>query len=216
MRLRPVAVVTTLVLGSLIIPSAATAAQMTAREAPSVRGPLRLAIKNCRARRVRFEGSVVGVTRSCIRMYRLRGGRENDAARDYGAIWLQVTVNPRAGWCVRAVKSDIGVPSGTTLHARRPRSRAADSRRGARTKLVVDARGRAPIPGVIRQNYTLFPRSLRAFRTSEANAWRTVWRGSTGSTVGLPSGIEVSWREGRPPERVNSNIGYELQRRAAC
>jgi hypothetical protein len=216
MRLRRVGVVTSLVLGSLIVGSPAGAAQMTARERPSVQGPLRVAVKHCQARRVRFEDRVVGVTRSCIRFYRLRASRENDAARDYGALWLQATVNPREGWCVRAVKSDISVPSGARLHARRPNPVATESGRRARTRLVVDARDQAPTPGVIRQDYTLFPRGVRAFRISEGDAWRTAWRGSKGAVVGLPSGIEVSWRAGHPPARVESNLGYELQRRSSC
>ena len=210
-------IATSLLLAGLVaVPAPALAAQMRARDRPVVRGPLRQETRHCKARDVRFDGRVVAVARSCIRLYRLRPRVENDRARDYGAVWLQVTLDPRRRWCTEVVRSDIDVPLGSRMHARAPRSRFTERRRRVRTRLVVDARRTADRRGVIHQGYALLPRALRSFRRSEGRVWRALWRGSTEATVAIASGIEVSWPAGEPPDRVSSNLSYRLQRKASC
>ena len=213
---RPLVVTSLLLSGLLAAPSTALAAQMTARDRPVVRGPLRQEIRRCRSREVRFEGRVIAEARSCIRLYRLRPGVDNHSARDYGAVWLQATLDPRRRWCAEKVRSDVDVPDGTRMHNRAPRSRFTDRRRRVRTRLVVDARGRADRRGVIRQGYALLPRALRTSTRSDGRLWRAVWRGSTDATVAIATGIEISWPAGEPPDRVSSNLAYRLQRKASC
>jgi hypothetical protein len=216
MKGRRLLATSSLLLGLLVPSSAAEAAQTDASEPPTVRGPLRQELKRCRANRVRFEGRIVGRVRSCIRLYTLRPAAETDAARDYGAIWLQTTVAPRGRWCAKVVRSDIDVPEGTKMHAHAPPTRFVDHRVRVRTRLVVDARDQATTPGTIRQGYALIPRALRTYRQDNGGTWRAAWRGSTRSKVATASGIEISWEAGAPPDRVTSDLSYSLRRQESC
>ena len=202
---------------ALMAPSApAEAAQTEAWDRPTVRGPLRQELRNCRARSVRFEDRVVARVRSCIRLYSLRPSAESDVARDYGAVWLQTTVAPRGNWCAKLMRSDIEVPQGTTMHAHAPTSRFTDHRKRVRTRLVIDARQQAASAGAISQGFALIPRALRTSTQDDRHTWRATWRGSTGNKVASASGIEISWDAGAPPERVASNLSYTLRRQPSC
>jgi hypothetical protein len=216
MRGRRLLATSSLLLGLMAPSTPAEAAQTEAWDRPTVRGPLRQELRNCRARSVRFEGRVVASVRSCIRLYSLRPSRESDAARDYGGVWLQTTVAPRGNWCAKLVRSDIEVPQGAKMHARAPASRLTDHRERVRTRLVIDARQQAATAGRISQGFALIPRALRTSTRDDRHTWRTTWRGSTGNKVASASGIEISWVAGAPPGRVASNVGYTLRRQASC
>ncbi len=206
-----------LVMG-LSVPAAPASAQIDAEDRPIVRGPLVQQLKQCKRKRVRVDGNLVAVAESCIRFLSFAPEKEGDAARDYGAIWLQTTLDSRRKWCTTKIKGDIFVPRGARLHARAPRALFAAQRRSVRTKLKVDAAGHATgRAGVVRRVFSLLPRRLRGRRAADGTVWRAAWRGSTKAKVAAASGIEVSWATADgPPAAVSSSLRYTLLKKGVC
>jgi hypothetical protein len=206
-----------LLLPAALILAAASPAlgQLDARRRPRVSGPLELQVTRCKRRPVRVREGVAASARACIRFYRFTA--ENDPARDYGAIWLQVNVNARRRWCVATILADIPLPDGARMHARAPRSRRAARRRSVRTRLVVDAAGHARRRvGVIRRRYDLLAGRLRT-RSLAGDVWRARWRGSSRRLFAVATGVEISWAEAREaPGRVSSRLRYEIHYRRRC
>ncbi|CAN5653431.1 hypothetical protein BH24ACT26_BH24ACT26_20950 [soil metagenome] len=206
-----------LLLGLLAPAAPASAQQMDARDRPRVTGPLTQRAKDCERKKERFRGHVIAVARSCVRFYALRSSDETNLARDYGAVWLQTTVDSRGAWCTTSVKSDIDVPAGTVRHGRAPQAFRTDGRRPVETRLRVDAQGHAAENGVLAKRFTLIRRSLTGDLRGNGSVWRAVWRGSSKSAVASASGIEVSWPSAdRPPSPVTSSLRYQLQKKGTC
>lgn len=195
----------------------AHARQLVARDAPEVSGPLRLASKDCARKTKTFEGDTVAVGKFCLRFYSFNPAREGNARRDFGVVWVQANVNPRAGWCATTVRSDVELPGRLRLHARAPH-RSSTTRRDARTvRLHVDAAGAARREGLIKQRYIAYPKSIRTRVSDRGRLFRLRWRGSSARNLGFASGIEVSWNaEKGLPGGIVSALRYGFEKSDSC
>jgi hypothetical protein len=191
----------------------AHARQIDARDRPSVSGPLTRVIKQCtRERRRAPSGVVIAVAKNCVFFYSFNPARETNPRRDYGAIWLQTTLDAKRGWCAATTKSDIRVPRGSIPHARRPQAVRTGRRHWHRTVLVVDASDNALRNGRIARWFVLFPRVLRGNTLDGGRLFRSVWRGSTARTVASASGLEISWRQAAgPPTTLKTKLAYLIR-----
>ena len=193
---------------------AAFGAQMKAGDDPQVTGPLELEKKDCQRRTKSFDGELAAVARACLRFYSLTPEGESDADRNYGAIWLQSNLDARNGWCTVGATSDILLPRGVEVHARVPRGLQEINRVGSRgTKLIVDAKGQAEVPGSIKQEAIAYPKTIRTSMRQEGQVFRLNWKGATAKTLGFPSGIELSWPsdDASADLSISFSLNYELR-----
>jgi hypothetical protein len=191
---------------------------MTAREAPEVSGPLSRQSFECKTQRERFDGDVVAVGKTCLRIYVLDPRSETDVDRDYGVVWLQSTLNSSGGWCATKVQSDVNLPHDVTIERRVPRGLTEIGRRKRLTsRLVASANGSASTNGVVEQRYIAYPESIRtSVRHAEFQIFRLRWLGSDERKLGFASGAEISWNEDNAPGGISFRLNYELRQRANC
>ncbi|MGH2746382.1 MAG: hypothetical protein ACRDKB_00450 [Actinomycetota bacterium] len=208
------------VLWLLAVTMAATlpahADQLRAIDEPVVRGPLRFETEACQRKRKVVNGRVAAVARSCLRFYSFDPGLETDARRDYGVAWLQTVVNPKPGWCARAVRSDLLIPDGVRLHARAPANMRTNKPERRVARLRVDARGSAEEIAGVRQPFRLHPRRLTRSERNEGAVYSTNWVGGTGRKVAVPSGLELSWRASNPEVAIDFRVGFRIDRSEDC
>jgi hypothetical protein len=192
--------------------------QMEAREAPEVSGPLSRQSLECQTQRERFEGNVVAVGRTCLRIFILDPNSETDVDRDYGVVWLQSTLDSSGGWCATKVLSDVNLPHDVTIERRVPRGLTEIGRRKRLTsRLVASANGSASTNGEVKQTYTAFPNSIRtSVQHAEFQVFRLRWLGSDERKLGFASGAEISWDENNAPGGISFRLNYELRQRDNC
>jgi hypothetical protein len=195
----------------------ATAAidQLDARDDPSVAGALELRKTQCQRREKSFGGELAAVAKACMRFYTLDPAAENDAARDFGAVWLQSNLDPKNGWCATAVFSDILLPEGANVHAKAPRGTIEIGRRKTRTtRLVIDAQGEADQNASLSQSAIVFPRKITGSMRDQGTIFRTRWAGARARKLAFPSGVELSWNAENPPGElaISFLLNYELRK----
>jgi hypothetical protein len=203
---------------ALLISPAASAAQMDAREKPSVKGPLTTSdeLKNCKSKRQRSDGELVARFKVCTSYYIFDPAQETNANRDYGAYWIQVNINSTNGWCSRVVKTNLSLPNGVHQKAPKPGTSVKRGRvRSYTTKLRVDAQGAAVDDGVIKNSVRLWPGRLRAVTRNDGNTYRLRWAGNSAAKLAFAAGLELSWVAGESPPTVNSAV-RALFREGGC
>ncbi len=185
-------------------------AQLDAREAPNVSGPLIHTGGSCDAGRERAGGQVVVVLRACSDVYGFKAGKETDPNRDYEVIWLQTSVEPRNGFCATDVTSTLKVPKGTRIERKAPRYKRTDERIRYKTRLVARAGGSAVRRGVVKQKFGLLPRVLDP--TVRGRTFTLEWRGRTSKALGFAMGVEISYPENNPPgTQPQGNVNASLR-----
>jgi hypothetical protein len=219
MKLRRLLIsVTCIALLAPAMQATAQTTQMQAREAPEVSGPLSRQSLECKTQRERFEGNVVAVGQTCLRIFVLDPSSETDVDRDYGVVWLQSTLDSSGGWCATKVLSDVNLPHDVTIERRVPRGLTEIGRRKRLTsRLVASANGSASTNGEVRQSYIAFPDSIRtSVRHAEFQVFRLRWLGSDERKLGFASGAEISWDEDNAPGGISFRLNYELRQRDNC
>lgn len=206
---------------ALLVPAmqaSAQTTQMNARQAPEVSGPLSQQSLECKTQRERFQGNVVAVGKTCLRIFVLDPSSETDVDRDYGVVWLQSTLNSSRGWCATKVQSDVNLPHDVTVERRVPRGLTEIGRRKRLTsRLVVSANGSASTNGEVTQRYIAYPDSIRtSVRHAEFQVFRLRWLGSDERKLAFASGAEISWNENDPPGGISFRLNYELRKKARC
>ena len=189
------------ILGALMLPSNARAAQLDARDNPETKGPVVRDGGNCAKDVTRQGGEVAARAVNCSDVYRFNPARENKPRRDYGVIWLQTSVDTSPGICSRRVDMALTVPAGVRIEHRSPSFKRTDDRRRVTTRIRVKADGTAEDRGVVRNEFWLYPNRINpdvSGRTMTMN-----WRGNTRRDLGFAMGVEVSWdaTEGFPDAR---------------
>jgi hypothetical protein len=191
-------------------PAAAQNAQMSASDDPQVSGPLSLQEEKCDRKVQNYEGDKVAVARRCLRFYTYDPASESALDRDYGALWLQSTVNPVDGWCTTRTGSKIILPKDLGLHSRAPRKKRTIEERGPFTTtldVTVEDNGAA---ASIAQDWIAYPRSLKPSLTERV--FKLGWGGKTGAKLAFAHGIEISWTMSSPPEGISYRLGITLSR----
>lgn len=215
-RLLVIACVLTLV---PVMTSHAQIRQMDARDDPEVTGPLNRRSTECKTQREGFEGNVVAVGKTCLRIYTLDPSSETDMARDYGVVWLQSNLNSSRDWCAVKVLSDVNLPADVTVEHKVPRGYLKiDRRKRYDAQLTVTANGNTTEGASISQRAYLYPREIRtSARIIETQrVFRLKWLGSSEEKLGFPSGAEISWEQGNAPRGISFRLNYELRQKTRC
>jgi hypothetical protein len=195
--------------------SAAAATQLDARDSPEASGPLEQRTKDCRAQNETFEGTVVAMGRTCLRIYQYDTASETDANRDYGVVWLQANVNSSHRWCSQKVISDVDLPSDIQVGEIAPSSLNPSRSRTYRTKLSTDADGNGSEPAQITQDQVIYPDAIRTRVVTDGNIFRLKWTGDEDDKLGFASGAQISWDASDTPGGSSFHLNYSL-RKSGC
>ncbi|HEX2051390.1 MAG TPA: hypothetical protein VHJ34_12290 [Actinomycetota bacterium] len=190
---------------AIVLSAAPAAAQLDATNAPRSRGPVTLEDKDCKRDVQRAPGGAVMARFALCRwFYRFKPERETNENRDFGAFWIQASVDAENGWCTRWTKADMKLPDKFGMLA----PKLGTERRGPQrftTKLVVDASGDTERPARLQQTFKVFPGKMRAFKPSK-DVYRLRWDGATKRKLAYAYGIEVSYPDGGNPSVVTPSI----------
>ena len=192
---RPVRYVVAALVAATAMVVPADAGQMGAARNPRVSGPLELSGSSCAKDKAVHEGETIALLESCIWLYEYDMAMETDLLRNYGAGWVQTTVDPINGWCATKVGSELTVPAAVSVHDYAPKRKLTTKKKTReRDKLKVDAEGNAGLEeGTVSQRFDLFPRTLATSVPDTNRAVRTVWRGRESSKLAFALGAEISW-----------------------
>jgi hypothetical protein len=210
-----------MVVGSVILAPPANAEQLAAGDEPKVSDNLQAEGKKCATEKDKHDGEVVAVVKACQRFYILDPGSETNENRDYGAFWLQSTIDPKPGWCAESASSDIVFASKFKLVSKTPdEEESAKRSKRLKTSLSVDAGGDATTAGSISQSSDLYPdkQTPSAKRGEKMTKFRLTWTGSSTEKLAFVSGAQISWLvdEG-PPQRTRFGLRkYSLVEKDPC
>jgi hypothetical protein len=214
-----VAVATLMLTGVLSGP--ASASQISAKDDPKASDNLTLGGRKCATQRDKKDGAVVAVIHTCQRFFTFDTEAEDDANRDYGAFWLQSTIDPANGWCATSVASDMLLPEGLRIVSKAPDAGITTTAAGRlKTKLVVDADGHAATAGSVSQASRTYPDKLTPTirKIKGKKKFRLRWTGSNGHVLALVSGAQVSWTiADGPPDGTRFGLRkYSLVQKDSC
>jgi hypothetical protein len=199
------------ILGAMLVPTDASA-QLHANDNPTKRGPLVRDGGRCDRDRARTAGgSLVATSKSCSDVYSFNPTREDKNRRNYGAVWLQGSVDTEPGWCSRHVVMEVHVPRGVRIEDRTPGFTQVNDPERVRARLVVDADGTADPNGVIKNHFRLYPNRIKP--NVDRREMTLDWRGDTGHTLGFAMGVEISWNanDGFPNRSPRGSLATSLQ-----
>lgn len=201
----------------LAAPSSAGSTQLSAGDAPRTSGPVRAQGKHeCGRQNFRFEGRVVAKMRMCLWLFELDDDAEDDDDRDFGAVWMQSTVDPEPGYCAVRVSNEITVPSPTEVIGRAPRAGKFTKKTPVTTTLDLDAGGKAKEEAAIANDHILHKGKLTWRRNQPAGGdtkSKLTWKGTGSEKLAFVTALEISWpKDGAPPERVPFSVRYPLRR----
>ena len=191
-------------------------AQLNPRTKPTTVGPVTFdgdtyPGRKCKDGKFRTQGTSGRVTSEwtfCVFFYRYSAAQDNNASRDFGAIWLATRVDPTERWCVGRAISKLGVQtsgSGNVIkRAPQGRGRTVRRSREVQTRLVVDAGGSGTTEGVIKKNWTLHKGELaiRKYKRNGFTNLRLTYDGNTRRKVAFAQAFEMSWPQGDAPPPI--------------
>lgn len=214
-------VAVTCLVTTMLLATPAYAEQIAAKDEPKVSDNLASQGKKCATERDKHDGVVVAVVKACQRFYTLDTAAETNEERDFGAFWLQSTIDPKPGWCVTSGSSDIVFPSRFTVVSKAPdAAETAKKSKRLKTTLSVDAGGDAGTPGSISQSSTLYPDTQTPLvkRGEKKTKLRLKWSGSSGEKLAFVSGVQISWAtdEGAPQRTRFGLRKYSLVEKETC
>jgi hypothetical protein len=216
-RSRLVAVVTAALLA---LPATALGAsnQMGAGDDPTLKGPLstRDSLQGCKKEKEKYQGELVANFHICNGYYVFDPEAETDGTYDYGAYWVQGTVNTVNGWCTTKIDTDLD-PAGEGVLSRAPKPGTKLSPNRSKrytTKLTVDAQGAAETKGVIKNTFRVLPGKMRTIAAG-GGILRIRWTGKTGKKLAFAMGLELRWPTGESPPEVSPSMSAVF-RKAGC
>jgi hypothetical protein len=210
-----------LLVAGLIAPSAAVARQMSAGERPDTAGPIstRRALQSCETRVSRRDGETVAVTKVCAGFWLFDPDRESSPRRNYGAFWVQMTVDSRRPWCTEWSRLDLRGLKRPGVHSTTPRI-GRDVRTGVTrrytTRLLIDAQGNTHRPATIKNSFDVYPRAMIVSKRDDGSTLRMRWTGSTRRKIAFASGAELSWIPGRAFPQITPEFSSFFTRRGEC
>ena len=208
-----------MIAGVLLVPSTSGAAtQMNAADDPQVTGDLELQTDGCREQEEKYRGQVVARGKTCLRIYTYDQASEDDAARNYGVVWLQSNLNSSRDWCGSEVLSDVDLPNNVRVESRDPRT--MDVNRNAKpfeTSITVKAGGNVvgETESRINQDQLLYKDKVTT-KIQSGNVFRLKWTGLESDKLGFASGAEISWADDDSPGAISFRLNYQLSRGRGC
>lgn len=159
--------------------------------APRAEGPLlQQGDPICDRREIRSERATIGDLHVCLWWFAYLPVLETDVSRDHGALWLQATVTPRRGWCVRRVSGSLySSPDVTRMH-----EFVVGNGGGEREpSLDVDAQGAALHEASLSQTLDRSTGKVAADPDLDEGSVGFTWTGRTAGRVEAVVGAEISW-----------------------
>jgi hypothetical protein len=196
----------------LMLPGTASA-QLDARDAPTVSGPLNAGQKGCDGGKEMHQGELVARVRLCYRIFLFDVDSEDSENRDYGVVWLQSNVDAEPGWCATAVRTSALISKGGSTHDYAPSDeiKAQDKKTVTRT-LKVDAQGNADQNGKITQSFTMIPKRVTPTltRNGDKERFKLIWNGSSARNLGFATGVEISWAQSDGSPQIDPKLTYDF------
>jgi hypothetical protein len=213
-RMRMVALVAA---GLVALPALAVGApkQMDAASKPTLTGPVSTTppLQDCNKKPEREGGEIVARFHICNGYYVFDPDDESDTANDYGAYWVQGTVDSMNGWCTRQIRTFLERGADfITARAPKPGKKLSPNKtRKFTTKLTVDAQGAATTDGVIKNNWLVLPGKLKS-SLLRAGKFRLEWTGKTDRKLAFAMGVELKWPEGDSPPQIDPSMAAVFQK----
>ena len=190
-----------------LLAQGASADQTSARDEPTVYGPLELVASGCGGGPVRHDGRVIARVASCVRLYQFDDVMETDPLTTYGVAWVQATVDAMRGWCTTRANTEILLPEGVPEHGRAPARRIAVRKtKPLRIRLPADADNYALVPAWVRQRVTAYKGVITPSSARDGRLLRLTWKGRQSKKLAFASGVEISWDYFSGPE-VRGGLG---------
>jgi hypothetical protein len=206
--------------GVLAVPAAAIGApkQLSANDKPQVSGPLTTngGLQGCNKRTERHKGEAVARLHICNGYYIFDPDEESNAAADYGAYWVQGTVDAVNGWCTRSVVTELdGGGNGVTKRSPKPGTTLKTNKgRKVTPKIKVDAEGNTDSPATIKNTFRLRPGTLKSRKNG--SKFRLTWTGKSRRKLAFVMGNEIQWETGESPPTFTPQVFAQFEKRDNC
>jgi hypothetical protein len=155
-------------------------------------GGLETGQKNCLREEVRLGGLLAATTRQCSFGFRIPADQEVDEASDYGAAWVQASLESRPGWCTRRVRIDVVLPDGASPLAVSPEPTQAKRPGVGRAVLPVGNPELASTGSLLQASFVVQPGEISVKRRGGETV-SLVWRGRSRADLAFAVGVAVSW-----------------------
>jgi len=192
--------------------------QLKANNKPTLSGPVSTTpnLQGCKKKTQRHEGQAVARFHICNGYYVFNPDQETDADTDYGAYWVQATVNAVNGWCTRSVTTELtGGGDGVTQRSPKPGTTIkAKKARNVTPRVRVDAQGNTDSPGTLRNTFRLRPGTLKSRRAG--STFRTIWTGKSQQKLAFVMGAEIRWAAGEAPPGFAPQVFARFEKRNDC
>lgn len=165
--------------------------QLSAYSPPVTSGPVTVwhdsygSGRDCSSSQFLLEGKLIASRRFCSFYYVFE---PDDREKEHGILWMQATVTPMPGWCVRrffagnALTDDVQIRGAT--------KGSFDLKSSQKKTLSIKTRaGDGHGAGLVTQSAIVHAGSLTAL--SRAHSSKVGWRGRTSRTVAVAGGLEV-------------------------
>jgi hypothetical protein len=206
--------------GMLTLPAAAIGApkQLSANDKPTITDPLSTnkSLQGCKKKTQKHQGEAVARFHICNGYYVFNPNDESDDEDDFGAYWVQTTVDAVNGWCTRSVTTELaGGGSGVTQRSLKPGTTIKTKKgRTVTPRIRVDAQGSTDSPGTIKNTFRLRPGTLKSRNTGDK--FRTTWSGKNQKKLAFAMGAEIRWATGDSPPTFTPQVFARFEKRNDC
>ena len=200
------------VIPSLLLPLVPALAQLDPTNSPRLSGPIASDKPKCSDRREvdgrtdptpkkpnNGDGTVMARVRLCSWLLTYDPEQDGNVGRDFGAAWVQTSIDGRNGYCVRSANTKIRLPlqeglvSGRTPH----KTVQLDAPRRKNVGLTIAPRNSSGTVATVAQHFRLLPRELNVLYKDKPNGrlYSNLWRGraTDRQTLSFAAGVKMSW-----------------------
>jgi hypothetical protein len=205
----------------LALPAVAFGAprQLSADDWPKVSDPLSTNndLRGCNKKTQKKEGKPVARFHICNGYYVFDPDDETDNENNFGAYWVQATVDAVKGWCTRSVVTELGGGGGggVTQRSLKPGTTIRTKKtRNVTPKIRVDAQGATDSPSTIKNTFRLRPGTLKARK--KGGKFRLTWTGKQKAKLAFVMGAEIRWATGDNPPTFKPQVSARFEKRSDC
>jgi hypothetical protein len=197
---------------SLLLPLVPALAQLDPTNGPNLSGPIAPDKPTCFNKLERDprtdpnprngsdkDQTVMAQVRLCSWLLTYDPDQDGNISRDYGAAWVQTSIDARNGYCVRNANTKIRLPldEGTAGGRTPHRSVTIASPRRKNVSLKVAPANATGRDATIAQHFRLYPKSLEvAYKVVEnGRLYLNNWKGhaTDEQTLSFATGVKMSW-----------------------
>jgi hypothetical protein len=205
----------------LLLPATAIGAprQLSADDWPKVSKPLSTdeSLRGCNKKTQKDQGKPVARFHICNGYYVFDTADETDNESDFGAYWVQATVDAVKGWCTRSVTTELKGGGGGGITQRSLKPGTTIKRKKARNvtpKITVDAQGATESPRTIKNTFRLRPGTLKS--RNKGDNFQLTWTGKKKSKLAFVMGAEIRWATGDQPPAFTPQVSARFEKRNDC